>query len=117
MSTFDRVKTAILRDMASAQTHTASSWATILLRNTNRLTDVSEQKKFWNWLANPQELERESSVVGTVEPPTEPVVFPKTYEMPLLADGDDEKCPVVTMEQTVRRNGLACYINVRKKSS
>ena len=113
MTTFERVKTAILGDMAASQTHTAASWASIMLRNTCQLTDEIEQKKFWDWVANPLDEERPKSTFETITPATEQVVFSKTYQE-TVCDSDDEKCnKTVTMEQEVRRNGLACFIKVK----
>ena len=51
MSTFERAKKNMLRDMAGSKTHTAESWARILLHNTARLTDIKEQEKFWRFLS------------------------------------------------------------------
>ena len=53
MSTFERVRRNIERDMEMTKVHTAASWAAIMLRNTSRLTNGIEQKKFLEWMTNP----------------------------------------------------------------
>ena len=57
MSTFERARRNILRDIAGSKTHDAMSWANILLANTARLNKHNDQVKFWNFLCNPDDNE------------------------------------------------------------
>ena len=60
MSTFEKVKRRILRDMDSCTTHDAMSWAQIMLQNTAQLTSEADQKKFW--AKNPKYINGKSCV-------------------------------------------------------
>ena len=109
MSTFERVKKNIIRDMASSKTHTAASWANIMLQNTTLLTDTDEQKKFWAWIQNPYEDERAYPICDIFEEHNN-VVIPRYISVP--TDTDDEKSTVeLVQECTV--NGLATFIKVK----
>ena len=57
MSTFERARKNILKDIASTRVHDGMSWANILLKNTSRLTNMEDQKKFWDFLCNPDDNE------------------------------------------------------------
>ena len=46
--TFEKVKKNILADIKSCKTHTAESWAQIMLKNTSRLTKDADQAQFWD---------------------------------------------------------------------
>mgnify|MGYP006107390467 CR=1 FL=1 len=106
MTTFDRVRKNILRDMASRKTHTAESWAHIMLENTCRLTNTAEQEKFWEFMQNPTGEERAPPVCGPMLPHVQ-IDQPDTIMCPL---GDDEKSGTVEMENTFTRNGMSMYI-------
>ena len=67
MTTFERVKKRILKDMAASTTHNAESWVNIMLRNTALLTNVEEQKKFWEFIQNPEEDERPPPQIDVFE--------------------------------------------------
>ena len=113
MSTFEKVKRNILRDMDKSMTHTAESWARIMLDNTSRLTRVSEQKKFWAWMTNPEE--DESIVDPVCEQFTEHCRIDEVdqYDVPMtIVDTDDEKSSIETvqMKNEYFRNGLGMYI-------
>ena len=98
MSTFERVRKNILRDMASCRVHTSESWAQIILRNTSRLTDVEEQKKFWNFMTNPQDDEDIPKVTEFA---------PYVHE-----EKTDEitKCDDMTLENHYHREGATMYV-------
>ena len=107
MSTFEKVKRNILRDMDRSMTHTAASWANIMLKNTARLTDVGEQEKFWGWMCNPEEDDTVPTPVCNTCVHSQIDEIP-TYEMHV--DNDDEKSVCVKMKNTYVRNGLGMYI-------
>ena len=98
MSTFERVRKNILRDMASCKVHTSESWAQILLTNTCRLTDVEEQKKFWNFMTNPQDDEE----------------IPKVTEFaPYVHEEQTEEiteCDDMTLENHYHREGATMFV-------
>ena len=113
MSTFERVKKNILRDMDLSKVHTAESWCNIMLQNTNRLTSVEEQKKFWAWMTNPEE--DESILDPVCEQFTEHCRIDEVeqYDVPMtIVDPDDEKSSIETvqMKNEYFRNGLGMYI-------
>lgn len=94
-------------------THTAESWARIMLDNTSRLTNIDEQKKFWAWMTNPEEDE------SIVDPVCEQfaehcrIEEVEQYDVPMTTnDADDEKAPLeqVQMNNQYFRNGLGMYI-------
>jgi hypothetical protein len=112
MSSFERVKKNILREMEDSMTHTAASWARIMLNNTSRLTNVEEQKKFWAWMVNPEEDE---SVMNPVcEQFTEHCRIDEVeqYDVP-MSNADDEKAQSVQMTNEYIRNGLGMYIKTK----
>jgi hypothetical protein len=108
MTTFERVKRNILKDMNGSITHTAASWANIMLTNNARLTDVEEQKKFWAWIQNPEDDERPDPICETFAKHTL-VDIPKIITV--QTDVDDEKSSV-TLKQECFVNGLTTYIKV-----
>jgi len=110
MTSFERVKRNILRDIAGSRNHTAGSWANIMLNNTSRLTDVGEQEKFWNWMQNPEDDERPGVVCENFETHCE-IARPKYTSVPL--DGGDEKSKEVQLENEYKRNGSAMYVRVK----
>ena len=110
MSTFERVQRNILRDMDGSKVHTAASWANIMLRNTTSLTNVEEQKKFWNWIQNPEDDERPPPVCEIFEKHTLEEI-PKYVTVP---NPDDEKSSI-ELEQECVRNGAAMYIKVKPR--
>ena len=95
--------------MASTKTHTAASWANIMLQNTASLTSVDEQKKFWAWIENPHEDERAYPTCDVFEEHTNEEI-PRYTTVP--NDIDDEKSTVrLVQECTV--NGMATFIQVK----
>ena len=102
MTSFERCKLGILRDMAGCSTHNAESWCSIMLRNTAGLTDVDQQRLFWNFLQNPEDDDR---------PPPEVEIFEKHVRADLpktcVVDVDGK---TVVLEQTVVRNGQSVHI-------
>jgi hypothetical protein len=112
MSTFERVKRNILRDMAGSKVHTAASWANIMLNNTAALTDVTEQRKFWGWMQNPTDDERPDPLCELFEKHTMEDI-PKYVKV--TTDADDEKSTTVELEQECHRNGAAMFINVKPR--
>ena len=101
MTTFERVRRNIKRDMDSIQVHTPESWANILLTNTNRLTDEREQEKFWAWLQNPEDREMEEP---TIARRGEFRLTPHIITVP--TDEGDEKQGDIELENTYERNGF-----------
>jgi hypothetical protein len=104
MTSFEKVKKGILKDMDASRTHTAMSWANIMLRNCNRLTSVAEQHKFWEWFTNPEDDELPPVVCEKFEHCH--ISTPKYTTAPT----DDEKTPDVTFENTYTRNGCAMHV-------
>ena len=115
MTTFDRVKKNILRDMQGSKTHTAESWARIMLNNTNRLTNTVEQEKFWDFMQNPTNEEH--------IPP--PICAPMADDHIQIDQPDTTQCPVendekmsdVTLENKYFRNGMAMFIQSKPVST
>ena len=101
----------MLRDMAGSKTHTAESWARILLNNTARLTDIKEQEKFWRFLSNPNDDE------DIPDPVCTPMVHskieePKQYTTSFNTNPQEEKSneEEVKIDNEYFRNGHALYI-------
>ena len=113
MSTFERVKRNILKDMQGTKAHTAESWAKIMLMNTARLTNVEEQAKFWEWMQNPEDDEREAPLCEAFENHTR-ITVPAEITVPCREE-DDEKTKEVVLEQESFRNGLSMFIRVKPK--
>ena len=107
MTTFDRVKRNLLRDMDSCKTHTAESWAHIMLKNTNRLADPAEQTKFWEFMQNPTGEEHMPPPVCEPMDEHAQIETPDTIVCPVL---DDETSSDVVMENKYFRNGMAVFI-------
>ena len=103
MSTFERVRAMIMKDIDSASHHTADSWANIMLQNTARLTNPVEQRKFWDWVANPEDEDGRAKCTFETLPPTKTVDFQPTIKI-----GDE------TYNQEIYRNGMSCLIKVSK---
>ena len=108
MTTFERVKRNILRDMAGNKCHTAMSWANIMLTNTARLTDVEQQKLFWAWLQNPMDDEREPPLCEIFEKHNMDDI-PRFVTVP----NPDEEKGSIELEQEVTRNGATMFIKIR----
>ncbi len=114
MSTFERVKKNILADMAAQKAHTAESWCDIMLRNTNRLTNVEEQAKFWTFMTNPDDAE--DLPIPVLEPwKHEHIDQPDTVKL-LVKDEDDEKGTELEMENVYERRGGTLFIKTRVKT-
>ena len=105
MTTFERVRRNILRDMAGSKTHTAASWANIMLTNTARLTNVSEQKLFWAWVENPTDEERPAPVCDVFDEHA-------LVEIAKLVTVTDNG-QTVQLEQEVFKNGATTFIRVK----
>ena len=113
MSTFERVRKNILADMEAHKTHTAESWADIMLRNTARLTSEKEQAKFWAFMMNPND--EEDLPTPQLEPwNNEEIDQPETVKL-LVRDEDDEKGTEVELENVYERRGQTMYIKTRVK--
>jgi hypothetical protein len=107
MTTFERVKRNILRDMESTTSHNADSWARIMLTNTARLTNIEEQKLFWAWIQNPMDEEREPPLCEIFDNHSlEDIPRFVTVQKP-------EEKGSVELEQTVTRNGASMFIQVK----
>jgi len=106
MSTFEKVRRNILRDMSLSKTHTAESWANIMLSNTGRLTDVLQQHLFWQWMSNPMESEDiPDAVIESMEHTQ--IETPEYTSVPMQ---DDEKETEIQMRNEYYRNGQGVYI-------
>ena len=104
MTTFERVRRNIRRDMDAIQVHTPESWANILLTNTHRLTDEREQEKFWAWLQNPEDHEMEAPVIASRG---EFSLTPSIVTVPYTDAGDEKQTETeVELENTFERNGF-----------
>ena len=99
MTTFERVRRNILRDMASSKVHTAESWCNIMLSNTADLTDTEEQKKFWGFLVNPMDEERDPLICVEFEH--------CKIDTPATTVVDN-----VILHNTFTRNGMTMYQQV-----
>lgn len=108
MSTFERVRKNILKDMARSRVHTAESWADIMLSNTSQLTDCRQQHMFWNWLVNPEEDES-LPPCKIADGPQAKEVLPAQTSVPYRA-GDEEKEHDVALTNTYHKTGLGCHI-------
>ena len=104
MTTFERVKFKILRDMSGMRVHTAESWANILLTNTNRLKDEREQALFWAWLQNPEEEEIEAPTLRSV---VENKDAPKRFTVTIKDECDEKEGDVtIELENEFKRTGF-----------
>ena len=104
MTTFERVRRNIRRDMDAIRVHTPESWAHILLTNTGRLTDEREQEKFWSWLENPEEHEMDGPTIGIRG---EFSLTPSVVTVPFTDVGDEKEMETeVELENTFERNGF-----------
>ena len=107
MSTFEKVRKNIERDMARSRVHTAESWANIMLQNTNRLTNVQEQHRFWKWMSNPEERE---DIPDTVVESMEHTVIETPEYVTVSMTTDDKKSTDVEMVNEYFRNGQGMFI-------
>ena len=119
MVTFERVKQRILRDMAASKSHDASSWARIMLTNTNGLNDINEQHKFWEWISNPEDEDRPVMMFHDFEKQTEVEIEDEVTVPMRTTCADDEKesetVEDVTLLQDATLNGMSCYIKVKPR--
>ena len=112
MTTFERVKRNILKDMERSKVHTAMSWANILLQRTVRLTDIEEQKLFWKWIENPEEEERLMSP-EFINITHIPLLIPsKITALSVSEDPEDEKQEEIELRQETVREGFTTFITV-----
>ena len=110
MSNFERAKRNLLADIASCKTHTAESWAQIMLKNTAGLTTEADQKKFWTFMMNPND--EENIPMPRLERATHKFIEqPETVTVPLQTD--DEKSEQVVMENRFHREGYTMFIETR----
>ena len=110
MSTFERCKRNILRDMAASKTHTADSWARIMLENTARLTNVEDQRKFWEFISNPYDVE---DIPAPVVQKMEHIKIdqPRQYTAPAIKHDDEkESKEEVVIVNEYFRNGATLHI-------
>ena len=112
MSTFERAKQKILRDMESCSAHTAESWARIMLSNTKDLVDPAEQAKFWVWCGNPTEDESVKKPILGPMPELLDLLEP-TYTVDMVDENNNRK--KVAMQQEHKRNGFTTYIRTGPK--
>ena len=113
MTTFVRVKANIILDMERTARHSPESWADILLRNTARLTNTEEQKKFWHWLLNPEGYEECDSMQFETVDPNRTITIPEQQTV-IQMDVDDEKGSnevEMNYHQTYNQQGGTCFIN------
>ena len=104
MSTFEKVRKKITRDMDAIKVHTPESWANILLTHTSKLKEAREQAKFWEWLHNPEEEEREAT---TVAPCGAPTLIPEFVTTTVMDECDEkEGDTIVELQNKFQRNGF-----------
>ena len=116
MTTFERVKQNILRDMQGSKTHTAESCARIMLNNTNRLTNTAEQEKFWDFMQNPTNEEHiPPPICAPMAEDHMQIDQPDTTKCPV--ENDDEKMTDVTLKNKYFRNGMAMFIQSKPVST
>jgi hypothetical protein len=109
MSTFEKAKNNLIREMQMSKAHTSESWTRIMLKHTSRLTKEEDQKKMWAFICNPTEDEdMPVPVFETV--PEQPEDVPARYTVTIPATGDEEKEREVVMENVCMRNGTGMYI-------
>ena len=111
MTTFEKVRRKIERDMDAIQVHTPESWASILLRHTQTLKDEQEQKKFWAWLGNPEEEDLEAP---KLIPMGMPVQTPRNVTV-RQKDECDEKCGEVNVDLVNEFEQNGCIMVCRTK--
>ena len=110
MSAFDRCKNNIIRDMAASKTHTAESWARIMLENTAHLTKPEDQAKFWEFLMNPYDME---DIPKPVIAPMQHSMIdqPAEYTAKVSVDDDEKSAEKdVVIVNTYFRNGGTLHI-------
>jgi hypothetical protein len=83
-----------------------------MLNNTASLTNVTEQKKFWNWIQNPEDDDRPAPICELFEKHTLEDI-PRYVKV--TTNTDDEKSTTVELEQECHRNGAAMYIKVKPR--
>ena len=109
MSTFETVKRRLMRDIQQTPNMDGMQWANIMLKNTTRLTDEEEQKKFWNFIQNPGDVDLEETTKwDTIPEPTEVQQFVTAYD-------DDHK--EVELENRFMQNGLCTFISTTNRTS
>ena len=86
------------------------TWANIMLKHTARLTDVNEQKKFWNWFTNPGDTDIPATEKWTEIPA--PMDIDSLVTVPL----HDEEKGSIELENTFRVNGLATYVLTKPRT-
>ena len=103
--------------MAASKTHTAESWARILLENTARLTKEEDQTKFWEFLANPYDIEDfPTPVLAKMEHVR--IDEPKQYTAPFVKEDEEKKTEEeVVINNEYFRNGQAMYIRSKPAST
>ena len=109
MTTFERVRANVLKDIASRKTHTPESWAHLMLDNTRRLTNPVEQEKFWNFMQNPTGVEHIPAPVCA--PMSDHVQIEQPEIIMCPTKGDDEKSEEIEMKNSYFRNGMSMYIH------
>ena len=106
--TFEKVKKNILADLKSCRTHTAESWAQIMLKNTSKLTKDADQTEFWSFLTNPDD--DEMIPMPKLERATHrPIERPR-----LVQSKSDEK--EVLLENRYHREGFTLYVETKPKT-
>ena len=109
MTTFEKVKRNILRDMREIPVHSETTWADIMIRNTCQMKEIEEQKKLWNWLVNPNE---DSPPCTFMSVDKDRKIVVEEFQKMTIKDEGDEKTDTYTLNiknETIR-NGNVCYI-------
>ena len=109
MSTFETVQRRIVNEMNAVNNPDSITWANIMLNHTSRLTDVNEQKKFWNWFTNPGDKDL---------PVTDKWVDVPAVDLESLVTVPlhDEEKGCIELENSFRVNGLATYVSTKPRT-
>ena len=108
MSTFETVQRRIINEMNKSNNPDNISWANIMLKHTARLTDVTEQKKFWNWFTNPGDTD-----IPDIDKWTD---VPAPTNIGSLVTVPDEEKGSIELENTFHVNGLATYVTTKPRT-
>ena len=107
---FQKVKRKLMKSMQGTSRHTPQSWADIMLQAAERCVTEEDQKAFYKFILNPDDM-------WDVEDPTfidvntsEPIVL-NTMERMSIRSEDDEKNEEIIMRNKIKVNGGITYIS------
>ena len=113
MSTFEKAKAKLIKQMSSIKVHTPESYSRIMIDCTKGLVDVKEQHKFWNHIMNPEGVEDVPTCNFCELDPMKPIDKQRQFTVSATS-ADDEKGQEILIQQTAVRNGMVCSIEQKK---